>query len=435
MTRRQERFLSDSPSVEVTLDQTDYEENSLAELNFTAMFEKLDLVLNNLSTISENVSKIFDFMVTNLNRQETQISTQTPNITNGQSATQELCENIRELIQETNQPTLEREARRIKQNMENIWYKKLNDRKRAFWLKLRNEHLSKTYEDWRNTTPIILPQHLQMYPINGEPEDQRRRRERQVLDNFKTEKDLLELRAQSQEEKYRRIDEEMSSIISEKVTGRKREILIGIWYQEAKDEETISQKRWETKNQIWLKKYEEDFKNKYADKNPFLKDLQEIQTDNRNYSPPRNIQRGNRNFTPAERRTTNTIYTQNTDRRPRLDNRPTYAEVTQRSNPRSQQQRNQRNTYNTRENTTYIGRRFNQQNERGEEYPRVTNNRRPQYDYTNRGRRMYRDNQYRESNYSYNDQYNENSDGNFRQNNSPYQNRFLDRGSPIERDK
>ena len=38
-------------------------------------------------------------------------------------STQQLCENIRECFQETNQPALEREASKIKRIMENIWYK------------------------------------------------------------------------------------------------------------------------------------------------------------------------------------------------------------------------------------------------------------------------------------------------------------------------
>ena len=132
-----------------------------------------------------------------------------------QTTTRELCDNVRELIQETNQPAWEREARRIKKIFENIWYKKLSDRRKQYWLKLRNENLSKVYEAWRDQTPIILPQQVQLHNIHGEPDDHRRRRERQVLDNFKTERDLLDWRAQSHEEKYRSIDEEIS-IISEK---------------------------------------------------------------------------------------------------------------------------------------------------------------------------------------------------------------------------
>lgn len=123
---------------------------------------------------------------------------------------------------------------------------------------------------------MILPQQLQMLKINGEPDDQRRRREKQVLDNYKTERELLELRAQSHEEKYKRLDEEMISIISEKAMGRCEDILVTLWYEETKKEQKISEKRWKSKNEVWLKTYEADVCIKYADKNPFIKESEEI---------------------------------------------------------------------------------------------------------------------------------------------------------------
>ena len=111
-------------------------------------------------------------------------------------------------------------------------------------------------EAWRDQTPIILPQQVQMHNIHGEPDDHRRRRERKALDNFKTESDLLDLRAQSHGEKYRSIDEEMISIISEKSVGRGKGILINMWNDEIKREEGVSLDKWKSKNLLWLKKYE-----------------------------------------------------------------------------------------------------------------------------------------------------------------------------------
>ena len=39
------------------------------------------------------------------------------------------------------------------------------------------------------------------------------------------------------------LDEEMISIISEKATGRCKDILITLWYEDTKKEEEISEKR------------------------------------------------------------------------------------------------------------------------------------------------------------------------------------------------
>ena len=73
--------------------------------------------------------------------------------------------------------------------MENIWSENFLNRRQQFWLKLKRERPAETCEIRRNATPIVLPQKLQMFHINGEPLDQTQRRECQVLDNFRAEKD------------------------------------------------------------------------------------------------------------------------------------------------------------------------------------------------------------------------------------------------------
>lgn len=252
---------------------------------------------------------------------------------------------------------MEREARRIKQSLVNLWYKKLRDRIQAFWLKLKNENLSKTYEEWRNSTPIILPREVQMYHRKSEPEDQRRLRECKVLDKFKMKKDRLELTAQDQEEKYKRIDEEIISIFSDKTKNRKRELLIGLWYKNTKKEEAVSQNRWEITDQIWLKNYADDFKSRYTDKNPFIRDIQHTQRNNRNYTPV------------GQRMTSSTQYRSNNQ------GTPLYTQVA--SNTR---QNHHDRAHNTERN---MGQIFNRQNER--EYQQTVNHR-PQYNYANRRR-------------------------------------------------
>ena len=98
-----------------------------------------------------------------------------------------------------------------------------------------------------------------MYSVNREPDDQTCRRERQVLDSFRTERDLLHMRADSPEERYRRVDEEMSLLFSEKFSERVKDKMLEMWKNETKQQEEISVKGWETKNKIWLEKYATDF--------------------------------------------------------------------------------------------------------------------------------------------------------------------------------
>ena len=167
-------------------------DTSVDPATLTMMMGKFDQTLESLSTISNNVSKILDFL---LKLPDNQISTQLSTANEGtsqdnstqnttQNTTQQLCESIKELINETCQPKIDKEATKIKTSLINIWDKNLSNRRNQFWLQIRNENTAKVYEEWRDKTPIILPQKLQMYPINGEPEDQTSRRERQVLDNF-----------------------------------------------------------------------------------------------------------------------------------------------------------------------------------------------------------------------------------------------------------
>lgn len=354
----------ESEGIDVSLVETEYGEQTVAEMNFSALMMNIEQILNKLTRITDDVGKIFNFISSQTSTTANPATTNDVQPNDNQTATQQLCDNIRELIQETNQPTWEREARRIKRMIENIWYKQLNDRRKQFWLKLRNENLSKLYETWRNQTPMVLPQQLQMLKINGEPDDQRRRREKQVLDNYKTERDLLELRAQSHEEKYKRLDEEMISIISEKATGRCKDILVTLWYEDTKREEAISEKRWKSKNEVWLKKYEADFCIKYADKNPFIKESEEIGIYRQTYPPRRQRptrypQGRTRSQSPVNRNEPRN----NLNRLPRnnetaIQGRPLYSEIVQRrgQEPGSYYQRGGSDF--TENRTTYIGQQF-----------------------------------------------------------------------------
>ena len=343
-------------------------DTSVDPATLTVMMGKFDQALESLSTISNNVSRILDFL---LKLPDNQISTQLSTANEGtsqdnstqnttQNTTQQLCESIKELINETCQPKIDKEATKIKTSLINIWDKNLSNRRNQFWLQIRNENTAKVYEEWRDKTPIILPQKLQMYPINGEPEDQTSRRERQVLDNFRTERDLLNLRAESNRESYIRIDEEMLALISEKASGRTKEKLLEMWRNDTKQQETISIRRWDNKNKVWLEKYASEFTTKHADKNPF------IRQDTRNpasYEPTR----GQNRPTTSNNRgwNSNTRQYRSTDAQ-----QQSYANAVQ-QNIRQFSRNQDGNEPRTDTNVTYIGQRFN--NQRRDEQPNSFN--------------------------------------------------------------
>ena len=126
----------------------------------------------------------------------------------------------------------------------------------------------------------------------------------------------------------------MISIISEtENVGRCKDILKYIWNIEIKREEGVSSDRWKSKNLLWLKKYESDFRTKYADENPFINETEteiNIQTypqrrPGRNQSPQR---RNMNNPDNQQRREQNNGY------RPRNNftiprERPLYSDIVQ----------------------------------------------------------------------------------------------------------
>ena len=155
---------------------------------------------------------------------------------------------------------IEEEALRLKSRISNIWAKNLQARRLAFWQSYRNRNIANKYNEWLSLEKIILPQWLQMKMIPNEPENLTRRREKHVLDNMRTEIDLLQVRHENQEEKYRGIDDKMTEEINKITTGERRNTLLKLWDEDCQRNEDISKKRWENKNAAWFAKYEETFK-------------------------------------------------------------------------------------------------------------------------------------------------------------------------------
>ena len=141
----------------------------------------------------------------------------------------------------------------------------------AYWQSYRNQNIANKYTEWSELDAVILPQWLQMKAIPNESTNLTKGREKQVLDNLKTEIELLQLRHENQEEKCRGIDGKMIEEISKLAAGEIRNALIKLWDEECKRNEYISQKRWEDKNAPWFVKYEETFRKKHENKNPYIK--------------------------------------------------------------------------------------------------------------------------------------------------------------------
>ena len=62
--------------------------------------------------------------------------------------------------------------------------------------------------------------------IKDEPDNQRQVRERRLLDMYRGEKELLELRAGQHEESLKGIDQDILDLINKKATGQGQKLLI-----------------------------------------------------------------------------------------------------------------------------------------------------------------------------------------------------------------
>lgn len=196
-----------------------------------------------------------------------------------------------------------------------------------------------------------------MFQINGESEDQTCRRERQVLDNFRTEKDLLKLQAESHEERYRQIDEEMLSVFSEKATGRTKDKLLELWRNDTKKEEDISVRRWDNKNKVWLQKYVTEFCRQYMGKNPFIKQGQI------RFETQSTEDRQVKNSEPTQINAQRNYYSRRRFEEDR-NTGSTYANVVWRNTAQGNRQPNNQRWTNRNISTTFIGQQTNRRRER-----------------------------------------------------------------------
>ena len=127
-----------------------------------------------------------------------------------------------------------------KQRHIQFWNQNLKFRRIAFWNMMKNAEKAKLYNTWLSSGPTILPRKFQIPSIKGEPENQRVRRERLALEQFKTEIDLLQMRSKYNEDKYHSLDEKVLSFLKTKMSSSVFNILTRMWNDECICEEQKS---------------------------------------------------------------------------------------------------------------------------------------------------------------------------------------------------
>ena len=185
------------------------------------ILKKMDKIHGTLKALSEHVSKLSNFVST---AQENTAAKEVVSAA-GESSNEilkEMAHTLKDIlkaketvtrsqpieIQETTQIFVQQEAEKVKQTMIQTWNTKLRKRAAEIWQTVRNENTAKTYEIWKNNSPIIIPRKFQMQKINEELIAQTQLREKQVMFTLQSEIELMKLRSESHEERYKNIDKD-----------------------------------------------------------------------------------------------------------------------------------------------------------------------------------------------------------------------------------
>jgi len=163
-----------------------------------------------------------------------------------------------------------------------LWERKLGARKEAYLSTVRDQGNLEFHEKWIQMTPMIIPRKIQKFEYHNENESQRMLRERSAVHDYKMEIEMEKLRVSVCQEKVRKIDTEMEEIVFTKCSGQVADFVLDLWKKQVKRNDEISHKRW-LNNVRWLNSYEEEFKQKYANSNPFFQP-QDTYRDNRDFS-------------------------------------------------------------------------------------------------------------------------------------------------------
>lgn len=173
-------------------------------------------------------------------------------------------QNMVTIINKRESASLKNEALKQRHNI-TTWKRQLNKRKELFWQSLNCGNTAIIYETWLDKEKKIIPNKLLLKFIPNEDPQEKRIRQHMVTNKLQAEINLLNIRAERHHTNYKKIDEEMSNFLEKKFEGDILSELQNLWVKECKSEETKSHDKWKRK-QLWLEKYEEEFKS-----NDFIK--------------------------------------------------------------------------------------------------------------------------------------------------------------------
>ena len=108
----------ESEGIDVSLIEREYGEQTVAEMNFSALIINIEQILIKLTTITDDVGKIFNFISSQTSTAATPATTSDvqPNDTQTATQQQQLCDNIRELISRNKPANMGKRSEKNKTN-------------------------------------------------------------------------------------------------------------------------------------------------------------------------------------------------------------------------------------------------------------------------------------------------------------------------------
>ena len=160
---------------------------------------------------------------------------------------------------------LEREARSIKEQMEDIWNNTLNQRKMEYYKATWENKIADLYTEWIKADSPIIPNKFKSRPVTKETDGERRIKISLSIEKMKSDVEIRRLRAKRHTENFTDLDTKMSEEINKLAAGELKKILINMWEKDCKREERKSIHIMEQKSKGYEEKVRDSQQNNQQD--------------------------------------------------------------------------------------------------------------------------------------------------------------------------
>ena len=215
---------------------------------------------NILITISGKLDNIHGCLKQIEKNQHTSCQTNAETTKTVTTSIEKLQKTFTQVAKTTDAAAMKSEVSSKRKIIAQTWKRHMNKRKQLYWHYHNCENTSIVYSSWLAKEKKVIPKKFLLKPIKNESAEEHNIRRNSVIDKFTAEIQLLKVRSERHEAKYRKVDEDMTSFLEGKFSDNIATELIYLWHEECKEEERKALEKWDSK-QMWLEKYEESFDN------------------------------------------------------------------------------------------------------------------------------------------------------------------------------